>query len=190
MISIIKKAFITLTRKSAKGQCSHMGSTAPYEAIHPYGYYALPESGSMVLLLSILGDESNKLGIEYDNKKIKSILAKLGPGDNAMYNPTSGSHIIFRKTGDIEVLASGGGKLNIEAGSDFTGDMAITGNVTITGNVNVTGNIIATGNVTAVDVTASGTLSGGGDDMNVHTHDAGSYNIGGTPVTGVSGTIS
>lgn len=184
MISIIKKALTTLTRSNAIGQCSYMGSTTNYESVHPYGYYALPEAGSLVILQSIMGDESNKVGTEYDNTKIDSILGELSAGDNAVYNPTSNSYMIFRKSGDIEIKASGSANLKIEATSEHTGDMTIIGNVTVTGN------ITATGNVAALNVTATGTLSGGGKDMNVHAHTAGSYTDSlAAPVTGNSGGI-
>ena len=194
MISIIKKALISLTRtpkKGATGQCSYMGTTTNYESIHPYGYYALPEQGSMVLLQSVLGDESNKVGIEYDNKKIKDILAILKPGDNAVYNPTSGSHIIFRKTGDIEVKADGPAKVKIEADVEFTGDLEITGDVMITGNITLVGDLVAaTGTVTAANMAATTGLVAGGKDIVTHTHAPGSFNIGGTPVTGESSGMS
>lgn len=173
MIEIIKKALTTLKRTGIFGQCNFMGTTTDYEAIYPYGIYAKPKTGSMVILQSVLGDESNKVGTEYDNKKVQEILSLLGDGDNAIYNPTSNSSVIFRASGDIEIEARGSNNLKIKASVDHTGDMAITGDVTITGDVDI-----------------EGTLTLDGDDINLHTHLPGTYTDSlSAPVTGNSGLI-
>lgn len=167
MIEIIKKAITTLKRTGIFGQCSFMGSTTSYESIHPYGVYSIPKVGSMVILQSVLGDESLKVGLEYDNKKVAAIAALLQEGDNAIYSPESNSHIIFRVNGDIEIVPRGTMKVKIIATTEHTGDILVTGNLTVTG-----------------------TLTAGGKDINLHTHTPGTYiDSLAAPVTGASGTI-
>ncbi len=167
MIEIIKKAITTLRRTGVSGQCSFMGSTTNYESTHPYGLYSIPKVGSMVILQSVLGDESVKVGWEYDNKKVATISSLLGEGDNAVFNPESNSYVIFRASGDIEIVASGSANLSIAATTTHTGNMTITGNLTVTG-----------------------TLIAGGKDINAHVHSAGTYlDSNALPVTGASGTM-
>ena len=129
MIDIIKKAITTLKRTGIFGQCSFMGTTTKYESIYPYGIYGIPKVGSMVILQSVLDDESLKVGTEYDNKKVAVIAALLKEGDTVVYNPESNSHVIFRVNGDIEIVANGSANLKITATTDHTGDITITSGI-------------------------------------------------------------
>lgn len=170
---LIKKALITLARVTNIGQSKFIGTVSNYEAIHPYGFLNKMEPGSLVIQFPISGAESNQLGIEYNNKKISTMMGQMVAGDIAIYNPDSNSFVLMKKDGDIKIL----GKKDFEV--DVTGsatldalDLTITsttthiGDVAITGNLTVSGTIISTGAITAPDAIING------KSVDTHVHAA------------------
>lgn len=79
------------------------------------------------------------------------------------------------------------------ADSTFNGDVAISGNLTVLGNASVGGNATVTGAVSCATMSCTGlgtfgSLTVAGRDFTSHTHTPGGYHIGGSPVTGNSGS--
>jgi len=97
--SIIKKGLVTLSRSTQKGQASFLGTVSNYEAIKPYGLNSIPKESenALVLLLSILGTESHKVGIEYNNKNRFSTTS-LSPGDVVLFLPEKQSEYNLLKS--------------------------------------------------------------------------------------------
>jgi hypothetical protein len=65
----------------------------------------------------------------------------------------------------------------------------IKGDIIHDGNQTTTGTINADTKITTPIVTASSSVTAAGDELANHNHGAGTYNIGGTPVTGTSGSL-
>lgn len=105
MKSQIRKANITKDRTEIENQAEYMENVIKYFAINPYGFISKAKKDSMVLLMNLNGDQSNKVGIEYDNKKL---LDTLKTGESALYHPDKKSYVICRNNGDIELVSKDG----------------------------------------------------------------------------------
>jgi len=188
--NLLKKGLVTLSRKTAyDGQTSYMEAVSKYEVVTPYGFYSKAPSGALVLLLNLNGNESNKVGIEFDNKTLIDVES----GEVVIYHPVKQSFVKFKADGSIEIEAKS--NLNITATTTHTGDVDIVGDLDITGNLTVGGSIVATGSVTGASLVTAGALTAasasiGGKDFSSHTHSAGTYvdSVAG-PVSGASGGV-
>jgi len=98
--NLIKRALITADRTDEFGQCSYYGLPKKYQAMYPYGTYAIPKASDkpIALILNVGASESNQVGIENDTKKYPVGGAS---GDAFLYSPVSGS--MFRAQGNGKV---------------------------------------------------------------------------------------
>lgn len=119
LYNLIKSAYLTLTNDDTSSyptaQAGYKGKVANFIRLSPYGLDSNPPKGSMVLLLSAYGQESNKFGISSDVIRRRS---GLKDGEVAVYNTVTGSLIHLKADGSITVSAS---SVNIES-SDVTID--------------------------------------------------------------------
>ncbi len=135
-------------------QANYNGKTTDFLLIIPYGLVSSPPVGSHVVLLSSQGQESVKLGIvsNFDNKAgiNDEVLAGLRNGD-------SGSSIILRANGDIEIDT----KNDLIATVDGKVDLTVTGdvNLSVTGDANIT---VPTGDINLIATAGSVNLGGAG----------------------------
>jgi phage gp45-like len=133
------------------------------EVIHSYGFSSYAPVGSLALMFSVMGQESNRAAIINDPKiRFKD----LKPGEVAVGNFLTRSRVKFLENGDIEIFAANDQNITI------TGDS----NLTVGGNTTIT----TTGN-TVIDTTGNTTIN---SDGNV------SSTIGGTLTANVTGNTS
>lgn len=128
------------------GTASWLGREGqPIQLASLYGLIHNPPAGSQVLLLPQSGQESNCIGLP-DHPSARPIKG-LASGEVGICNYLTGSYVIFRENGDIEVVTTAG---NLVA--TIVGDMTVTvtGNITATAaQINLNGVIIdASGNIT------------------------------------------
>ena len=125
----------------------------PIQLASLYGLIHNPPAGSQVLLLPQSGQESNCIGLA-DHPSIRPI-KDLVTGEVGLCNYLTGSYVIFRDSGNIEVFTTAGdliatiaGNVTLAVDGDITG--TATGNIALTGTqINLNGVIIdASGNIT------------------------------------------
>lgn len=80
------------------------------EHFEPYGFTSHPPAGSEGLVFAVGGERAHAVGINFGDRG--SRLAGLEQGEAAMYHP-SGSSIIMRNDGSIEIVAAPGETVNI-----------------------------------------------------------------------------
>lgn len=207
MKNFLKKAVITLNRTLRRGQCNYMATPSDYTAIYPYGMYAKAKSGSMALLMSLNKDDSHKVGIEYDLKKLSAVFDELETGEVVFFHPDASSFLIFKNNGDIkidcqkdvQIDVSNDSKINSGNNHEIT---AVTKIKLTAPTVEVVGNIAVTGNITATGTIQGGTVQAGvgglvaaqavinGKNVDGHIHGSGTYQDSTpAPVTGNSGAF-
>lgn len=126
------------------GTASWLGrESQPIQLASLYGLVHNPPAGCQVLLLPQNGQESNSIGLP---DLPGSRLMGLASGEVAIVNYLTGSHVIFKQNGDIEVITTAG---NLKA--------AITGDITAT----ATGNIA----MTAAQINLNGVIIDGGGNI-------------------------
>jgi phage gp45-like len=109
-------------------QVSFLGDNAANaQRISPYGLFSNPPVGTKVVLFQISAATENKACIPFCQAER---ISGLEPGEVAVGSAISGSYIIFKVNGDINIISKG----NI--------------NLTATGNVNISGVKINTNGVT------------------------------------------
>lgn len=127
-----------------RGAASWLGrSGQPIQLASIYGLISNPPAGSQVLLLPQNGQESASIGLA-DHPNIRPV-RDTATGEVGLANYLTGSYVMFRENGDIEVFTKAGNLI-----ANITGDVtvAVTGNVTAT----ITGNLAAT----AAQISANG----------------------------------
>lgn len=127
------------------GTASWLGrESQPIQLASLYGLVHNPPAGCQVLLLPQNGQESNSIGLP---DLPGSRLMGLASGEVAIVNYLTGSHVILKANGDIEVTTTAG---NLVA--NIVGNMTatVTGNITATAaQINLNGVIIdGAGNIT------------------------------------------
>ena len=137
-----------------RGTATWLGrSGQPIQLASLYGLVHNPPAGSQVLLLPQNGQESASIGLP-DHPVLRP-LKNLLEGEVAVINYLTGSYVLFKENGDIEVVTTAGNLI-----ANIAGDMTAT----ITGNMNatVTGNITMTAaqiNLNGVIIDASGNIT-------------------------------
>ena len=124
-----------------RGTASWLGRNGqPVQLASLYGVVHNPPIGSQVVLFPQNGQESNSIGFP-DHPELRP-LKNLLPGEVAIVNYLTGSYVLFKENGDIEVVAS----------SDLTA--TVSGNITATAaQINLNGVIIdSSGNITTPGV--------------------------------------
>lgn len=105
--NIIKSAYLSLSNSDTSyyptAQASYKGKSANFVRLSPYGLDSNPPSGSFVLLFSSYGQESNKFGISSDMARRQS---SLNEGEVALYNTKTGSSVLLKSNGEIEISGS------------------------------------------------------------------------------------
>lgn len=155
---MIKQAVLNLiddTGPYPRGQADYNGKTTDFLHYIPYGLISSPPPLSWALLLSSQSQESLKVGLVADfiNRKRNRI-----PGEAGVYNSLTGSFVLLKANGDIE----------IESPTNLS--VSVVGNITLTAVGSV--NLISTGivNLGGVggpgvarigDAVAGGVITGG-----------------------------
>jgi phage gp45-like len=155
--NLIRRAVITRpstdTNPYQVAQVKYEGKTANAEIVYPYGLGGNPPTNSVCLMFNVSAQEENRAAIaSTPTLRIKN----LKEGEVYVSNLTTGSSVIFKNSGDIDVTAVGdvniksSADVNIDAGNktniNASTEVSITApNVTINGNATVNGNITATG---------------------------------------------
>jgi phage gp45-like len=207
VLNILKKALITLDRVLRNGQCQYMDTISDYTAIYPYGMYAKAKSGSMTLLMSLNKDESHKVGLEYDLKKLSAVFDDMESGEVAFFHPGQESFLVFKNNGDINIDCKNDVNLDVSNDSKISSGNnheidAVTKIKLTAPTVEIVGNVTVAGNITATGIIQGGTVQAGGGGLvaaqavingkNVdgHQHGAGTYQDSvPAPVTGNSGAF-
>lgn len=127
--NMIKRAFISRAGDDLQqfpvAQITYMGTVADTEIWWPYGYACNPAEGSYCITLNIQGQEENRISFVYDpDNRPKG----LQTGENAFFNPLTGTMIKNSVNGDQESFIKGNKILTIDK------DL----NITVTGNINIT----------------------------------------------------
>lgn len=109
-----------------------------------YGLVHNPPIGCQVLLLPQSGQESNCIGLPDMPQSRKK---GLQPGEVGLVNYLTGSYVLFKANGDVEVVTTAGNLI-----ASIAGDATVT----VSGNVDavVIGNITAT----AAQISANGVI--------------------------------
>lgn len=131
------------------GTASWLGREAqPIQLAGLYGLVHNPPAGCQVLLLPQSGQESNCIGLpDLPGARMKGLL----PGEVAVVNYLTGSHVVFKQNGDIEIVTTAGNLI-----ANIAGNMTatVTGNIAVTAaQINANGVIIdGAGNITTTGV--------------------------------------
>lgn len=153
-------------------QVSYLGKVGDSVVWLPYGYHASPPAGALVLLVASQGNAESRAHIPGSPKERPTDLA---PTEVALYHPPTGTRIVLRANGDLEINAVGnlaatiGGSASVEAVGPVTIESAASVDVTAAADVGIT----AAGDVV---VNAGGVVHLGG--------------LGGSPVARVGDAIT
>jgi len=142
-------------------QINHLGTTVDAEIVFPYGMHANLAVGSLVTVLNICDQPSNKIAFGGMPNRRETL-----PVNEVMFfHPITGAKIHFKNNGEI-FIKSGPTELTIDSANNVTiiSNVAITGNVTIDGNLDVTGNINSDASITAATEVTAGTVTVTGHD--------------------------
>lgn len=178
-------------------QIKYKGKVANAIMLWPYGMHGNAAIDSLLLMMNIGADDSNRAGIPLSLKDRPMMAAD----EFCLFHPKTQSIIHFKSNSgdiDIDVVKNNQGNININAvqanitASNSvtidTPETTITGNVQIDGALNVnqdiTGlmDIIATALVQGATLTISGAGSIDGQDYKSHTHAQGNDSDGDTQV--------
>lgn len=146
------------------GQFFYQGQTSKGQIFTPYGFYHNPPDNSLAIIFAQNGQDSNRIAMVSDPNNRKKNLAK---GEAGIENAVTGSFVLMKEDGSIEVEAAG--------------DVTITAaqNVTITADnvsFNLTGTSTFTIGGTSITIDSSGiTVTGGdivadGKSLKTHVH--------------------
>ena len=147
-----------------------------------YGLVSNPPTGTDAVCLFLAGERTLGVVIGTNNQTFR------------MRGLASGEVAIHDNQGRSVLLGAGG--ITIQGASSpiavaTTGDVNVTagGNVTLTAGTSIT---LTAPTVTVTgDLAVSGALTNAGHNVGVgHEHTQGTYHAGGTPITGISGTVS
>lgn len=97
---------------------SFLGKTQKVMLFTPYGLVSKPPVGSMGLLWSQQGQESNGIGMADDPKTRP--LKDLNDGESALVNHITGDYIYLKENGDIAVSCSGNLVANVAGDATLT----------------------------------------------------------------------
>ncbi len=165
--SIIKWAATTLAQvqgnpgSPSTQQVSYMGKAAKVSTWTPYGLANSPPASKLTLLLSILMNSDNQVGLVGSPGEDPT----LAETEVALFHPPTGSKVHFLANGDISMVA-GTASILLTAAGGITITPG-TSPVTVAGDLVVTGDLTATAGSTAL---GSVVTSGAKDISDTHTH--------------------
>ncbi len=166
MKTAIKWAATTLARVWEAGkvplqQVKYLGKAANVSTWTPYGLDSSPPSGQLAILLAILGNPDNQVGLVGSPGEGP----ELAEGEVVLYHPPTGSMLHLLADGSINIVAGAASALLTAAGGMLLTPGAVP--VTVAGDLTVTGILIATGASAALPaVVTSGAKAIGA----THTH--------------------
>lgn len=144
-----------------QGVFSYMGSTPRGQIFVPYGVMMNPPAGSQVAVFSQNGNESNAIGFA-SHPNLRT-LQNLASGEYGISNYLTGSYLILKENGDIEISSE----------ADVTISKAVNVNITATGtatlnipSIDITGDVNITGDLVNNGVTFSTHIHSQGNDSN------------------------
>ena len=159
--SAFKAALVTSTDDTVDlrgGTLAYQGASRTGTLWTPYGLCHNPPAGSVALVWAQNGQDSNLIGVADDPKN--RTLRSLKPGEVGLANYLTGSYVLFKENGDIEVVA-------VNSNVDVT---ASDVNVSLTGAATFTiGGTTITMSASGISV-SGGTVSADGVDLRTHTH--------------------
>jgi len=128
-------------------QMEYLGKTSDGFMVFPYGLHGNVPADSLALMFAVQDQPENRAAIGWTPKDRPT----LGDGEVAFYHPPTDAYIIWRQSGDLEIVTGDGGtgninitckQANITASESATIDSpesTFTGNVQIDGNLNTDG---------------------------------------------------
>lgn len=154
------------------GQFFYQGQTSKGQIFTPYGFYHNPPNDSLAIMFAQNGQDSNRIAMVSDPKNRKKNLAK---GEAGIENAVTGSFVLMKEDGSIEIDAAGA--VTVNAGAEVT--ITAATNVTVTAdNVSfiLTGTSTFTIGGTSITIDSSGITVTSGDivadgiSLKGHTH--------------------
>jgi hypothetical protein len=119
--NLIKKAYVALTSKDDKdystAQINYYGKTTYIQTLYPYGFSANAPLNTLILLMNVMGQEENLIGIPYCAKER---FKNLKSGEVVIGSPISGSYLKFKSDGDIEIICKKDLKITVTNESNIT----------------------------------------------------------------------
>ena len=129
-----------------QGVFTYMGSTPKGQIFVPYGVLMNPPAGSQMAVFAQNGNESNAIGFASDPNN--RTLRNLAPGEYGISNYVTGSFVIFRANGDIEISSEADVAISKAATVSVVAATAVSitaPQTTIAGNVTINGNLVNNG---------------------------------------------
>lgn len=126
------------------------------EHFEPFGFTSKPLAGAEHVTVFMDGDRSHGITLVVADRRYR--ITGLQDGEAALHD-AYGNKAHFKKDGTLEVVAS----TKVQIASPL---------VTMSGDLQVTGNI------TALNVTGTNDVTGGGKSLKTHTHPNGTPNTG------------
>lgn len=124
-------------------QVRYLGRSGKSAAWYPFGFHASAEPGSLALLLAVSGVTDARVHLPGSSPK----RPELESGEVAVYHPKTGTKIVFKNDGTLEV--TGKKDLRVEIAGDAS--VTATGDVTVTSpTVTVEGDAVVTGSAQVV----------------------------------------
>lgn len=117
-----------------QGTFFYMGSAPVGQIFIPYGDLMRPPDDAQLAVFAQNGNSSNAIAFASDpkNRTVKD----LAPGEKGIANYISGSYILIRNNGDIEIVGTANVIANITGNATVTApDIILNGDVTINGDL-------------------------------------------------------
>jgi hypothetical protein len=143
-----------------RSQAAFNDKITDFLRVSPYGVESNPPLSSWVLLLSSQGQESVKVGMAADFlNRIKGLKA----GEVRLHNTLTGSNLLLKENGDIEVDSQNDLNITVAGNTTITntGNLIanVTGNMTSTVLGNMVSTVTGTTTITSNIITATATVS-------------------------------
>lgn len=160
-------------KQFATQQMEYRGKIADGLIVFPYGLHGNVPADALALMFAVGGDPENRAAIAWTPKD----RPQLAGGEVAFYHPPTDGWIIWRESGDLEIITgnNGGGNVSITCknatvtASENVGINCAQANITasesatidtpettITGNLSVGGDATVTGTVEGGEVQTAG----------------------------------
>lgn len=150
------------------------------EHFQPYGFSSNPKAGAEAILLRVGAREDHTIAIVVNDRRYR--VHDLESEEVCVYDST-GSKILLKSNGDIEVTPSSG-KVTLTGDLSVSGKLDVGDDATFSGDASVSGDTTCDGTVTG-----STDVIGGGKHLKTHTHSGSSLTttatIGPSAVPGV-----
>lgn len=139
------------------------------ERVQNYGFTSVPEQGAEAAVVFVGGKRDHGLVVAIDDRRYR--VKNLESGEVAVYDK-SGSKIVLKANGDIELTPSSG-KVKL------TGDLEVSGAVAVAGDID-----------SDATITGATDVVGGGKSLKTHTHGPGSLSVTTTGAAGGPSSVN